>query len=348
MLKRVLLCLALALALCFGLCACDSELTQEQLEILQGTWFNERAFTGGRALNDIIPYLIELSTDGTCSFDGEGGMTWEARHNKKTENLEVKIFQNKNVIFLFTIKPLNKNGTNGYQSFLTDENGNVQFGIFVRSGSAEPYADWIDKISSEWYPIGNGITPLPLTIHADGTCSVDGKPYRWTFSPDNNTDENTGFDAFVYANRKTHYRFRAEFNTINKTVQVKLYKRGSLMSDYAFHPLKSTLVPASWIAFDHDNTVAPEVLTAHEHIHFGISPGNGKNFSWEISDSTTDKKLVICVPDAAAPQYIVSMYMNGEYPQMEIEVKETGETFFYYQYHKGYDPANPEAPNKDA
>ena len=340
MYKRVILCIALAVLLCLGLCACGSGLPQKQLDILQGTWFNEMAFDSDGKPEEGVPYLIELTKYGKCAFNGEGGMTWEGEVEEQTGHLKLKIKQKQNVIYTLTIAPNHETNTTSYIASLTDKEGEAWLGNYMRPGNPQPYAELLDKLSSvQWSPAKNSKLQFPVTINADGTCVVDGKTYNWALIPMYDPS-NYYSDAIIYDNTQTLFLFDSEMYSCGMPdfylYDIDLKTHG----EFNWHPLQEISVPSHWTAFD--KQAVPDYVAVYKD-HFFIDD-DSECSTWELSDSTTDEQLVICAPDAVAPKYVLTITMetvqeyvvgktiNVKAPRMALEIKETGEIIHFYEH----------------
>lgn len=342
MVKRKILYLLMAIILCLGLCACNPELPAEQLEQLYGTWIADTAFDSSGKTVDGAAYLITFAEDGQFRLGDEGGMTWTAKAVKDSMDLEVTIRANKKAVYQFTATV----DENGMQlGLLTDQKGETSFGGYLRT-STQVSKDWADDLFTQWYPAEENGQSFPIGFRADGTCTVDGKAYNWIVYPDWDFSGSDGVTLLIHDRMQSLYCCPVTKNSTG-VLSFELLAKEDLtrINTYRNNPLINILTHwKRWFAFDKSNGLSRSISVDSETLNFS----SGINLPWQMGENCPEGTLIAYVPNAEAPDYVLTMTMNGDYPQLALEDKVSGDVVSFYQSAYGYDPANPEAVYYDA
>ena len=330
--KCVLWCLVMALVLCVGLSGCSGELAPEQAEQFHGDWLLE-GFP-----DDVMPPMITLLADGSARISGQGELTWTAKKGKNDNEIaRVEIREKDSLIYTLRVEQTVIHEMEFISGTLWDKQENF-CGNFNKNMPVSMYQNR-KALCRTWYPRGNNWNEMVITLNDDGTCVVDGNDYRWMLERYSFYNENdAGF--FIYNEEGIVYNAHL-FQTETGGIAMDLNTFGDIGehidSYYNSKLISEVSNNVTWYAFDRENPIT-------NYLYWDIY---GLSFDGDQQPCRmgeyTDDSVTAYVPNAENPVYILTMFRNGDYPELVVEMVESGEKIHYYHGDHEYDPENPEA-----
>ena len=325
--RRIVL-LLLTAVLCICLCACG-ELPEEQLERIHGMWIMRVEEPEVEA-----PYIISLAPGGLGSFNDSQEITWKAYTIRDTEDLQVEIrIDGKKQYMMRIMAP--EDGERFAQIMPKSEEWSLPYSVAV----TEYEESFLQEVFTTWYR-GNSEENVGETfvINADGTCQIEGKTMYWRTYESGNPEQWVSIETFNAEGRKHRVNFeKSENGFIRANVDVINSYYGG---EYYTNPMISVLFNGSWEAFDQRNSF-------DDHFYMGfwnetVNADSGE-YSYALKQGKTNEELTIELSKDGAVCYVLTMAMDGEYPQVTLVDQQTQENINFYNYYTGYDEENPEA-----
>ena len=330
--KRIFLCLVLALVICLGLCGCSGELSSEQAAQFYGDWVLEDQHT------DFPTVLITLEPDGIARIPGRGELTWTAKKGKHDHEIaRVEIRENNSLIYTLNVEADQIHDMEFIFGNLWDKQDNF-CGYFNKNMSVSLYSNR-EALCRTWYPRGNNWNEMVITLNEDGSCAVDGNNYRWMLERYSFYNENdAGF--VIYNDEGILYNahlFQSETNGITMDLYTTGDVRDHIDSYFNSKLISEVANNATWYAFDRENSITNYLFWDIYGLSF-----DGDQQPCRMGEYTDDF-VTAYVPNAEAPVYILNIFRNGDYPELTVEVVESGDKIHYYHGDHEYDPEHPEA-----
>lgn len=312
------------------LCACDAELTAEQLSPLYGEWITETSFYPHEDQEE-IPFLITFNENGTCQVDDSSSLTWTAKAVKESANLEVSIKEDKNTLYTFHLN-VSEDFTDGT---LYDKKKERYYSTYFQKDT-EIDLSQEGLIYTEWFPRGYAGNTTPFILEKDGTCQMDGQKYQWVVQPSRYTEENLQILS-VYDETTTKYIAEIRQNRAgipDLSMFTCSVNQQDWLDSYYPHPL---MKETYYYAFNHENPLAYDININSEFIHM-----DSTEYSMELSENTTADTLIYYVPNAQDPAYEFTITNDGGFPNLTIKDLSSEEIYYYYNPEQGHRPDHPD------
>lgn len=329
--KKRVISLLLILALCLGLCACGTKLTEEQMTMVCGTWYLHPYHE-----KEDHPGYFELKEDGTGTFNGKDAFTWTGKPDREDPewlHISVKMeTKEKYTLDLYTGDP------NYLEVMLTREKEEGPTASYMKASTSIPHA-WFTDLLTSWYPSEEDAPVRSVVINGDGTVNLDDKTYFWTYASDWEYNEN-----YLYLN---YYDEQGVLGSIGAEIRANglIIVNVNEIDDgwgysYYDHPLLEVLDGGSWESFDR-YTMIDEYFSI-SYWYENLTVGD-QDYAIRFDTRTSQEELVVNLLEGDAVRYVAHIFMDGEYPAATLTDQQSGQQTLYYNNYYGYDPANPEA-----
>lgn len=344
---KKLLALLLALVMCLSLFACSDQSSsrdddddddkgskkpdssQSSNNEAVGSWIQASS-------SKDAPFTITVDNDGTCKFGSGESYTWKKKANKNSDTDSLNLLLKEDGETVYSIW-LYKQDTGGYILNLSsvDEDDNETYLASYSTQNIKPDFEALLQIMGPWYTPRDEDTQTTVTLNEDGTCSINNETLNWTATYYDN--DSCSISLSVYNSEALLYYISAErYDSGIFSMYVNATENGDGFSLYQ-NPMIEILLDY-WNSFSYDN------LYPSFYFYQDDCSVDGQDYLWSVI-SSEENKLVVSISEegSAEAKYEATLTMEGEYPQISLLDRATGENWLYYSDDYGYDNANPEA-----
>ena len=329
--KKNVVFLLLILALCLGLCACDtnSDPSSELKAAVCGTWYERYQANGEN------PGYFYFQEDGNGTINGQQTLTWTGKQDRNNEFLwTVTILTESQEQYTLAVNTGNRDYS---EAWLSVENDTDAY-CYLKADTVIPNA-WFSDLMTMWYAQDGNAPAQAVALNADGTVQLGSKTCFWTNGSDWMYDEN-GVHLHLY-NAQGFCGSLEVYIRANGLYDF-LYFDASTNRGYNYYnlPVLGMMENGSWESFDRV-TMIDDYFYLDPRCDF-ISIGD-REYAVRFDTSAALNNLTVNLLEDDVLRYVAEVFMDGEYPMVTLTDQQSGQQTLYFNNHYGYAEGNMDA-----